>query len=175
MPNAQRIPESDRRPAAGPRSKTFDQPDLAIPETGVDPRTSPYAGLILRLSLGIVFIAHALAKLLVFTLPGTAAFFSANGFPGWTAYPVFAAELIGGAALIAGVYSRWVALALVPVLLGAITVHLPNGWTFQAAGGGWEYVAFLIAALFVQAALGDGAYALRSQSLSLSHRASGRA
>lgn len=133
---------------------------LHLARTAVDARTAPYAGLVLRVALGIVFIAHALLKLLVFTLPGTAAFFAAHGFPGWTAYPVFAAELLGGAALVAGVHARWVALALVPVLLGALTVHWPNGWSFTATDGGWEYVAFLIAALLAQAALGEGAHAL---------------
>lgn len=126
----------------------------------IDPRTAPYAALVLRVALGAVFIAHALLKLLVFTLPGTAQFFAAHGFPGWTAYPVFVAELIGGTLLVAGVYSRTVALLLIPVLAGAITVHWPNGWSFAANGGGWEYVAFLIGALGVQALLGDGAFAL---------------
>jgi putative oxidoreductase len=125
----------------------------------IDP-TAPYAALVLRAALGAVFIAHALLKLLVFTLPGTAQFFAAHGFPGWTAYPVFVMELIGGTLLIAGVYTRVVALALLPILAGAITVHWPNGWSFAAAGGGWEFVAFLIAALGAQALLGDGAFAL---------------
>ncbi|MBA3521681.1 MAG: DoxX family protein [Gemmatimonadales bacterium] len=127
----------------------------------LDPRTAPYAALGLRVALGVVFVAHALLKLLVFTLPGTADFFAAHGFPGWTAYPVFLTELLGGLALIAGLYTRRVALALVPVMAGAFTVHWPNGWSFTAAEGGWEYVAFLTAALLVQAALGDGAFALR--------------
>jgi putative oxidoreductase len=49
----------------------------------------------------------------------------------------------------------------VPVLLGALSVHLGNGWVFSAEGGGWEYPAFLAVASVVQALLGDGAYALR--------------
>lgn len=131
-----------------------------VAPVAVDPRTAPFAALILRVALGVVFMAHALLKLLVFTLPGTAAFFTAHGFPGWTAYPVFAAELLGGLALVAGVYVRWVALGLVPVVLGALTVHWPNGWVFTARDGGWEFVAFLLAALLAQAALGEGAYGL---------------
>ena len=127
----------------------------------IDPRTAPYAALLLRVSLGVMFIAHALLKVLVFTLPGTAQFFASVGFAGWLAYPIAAAELLGGALLIAGVYSRWVALALVPVLLGAASVHWSNGWLFTAQNGGWEYPVFLAAAGLVQALLGDGAYALR--------------
>jgi putative oxidoreductase len=126
----------------------------------IDTRTAPYAALLLRVSLGVMFIAHALLKILVFTLPGTAQFFDSVGFPGWAAYPVTAAELIGGVLLIAGVYARWVALALVPVLLGAAAVHWGNGWLFTAPKGGWEYPVFLAAAALVQALLGDGKYRL---------------
>ena len=48
----------------------------------IDTRTAPYAALVLRVSLGVMFIAHALLKILVFTLPGTAQFFDSVGFPG---------------------------------------------------------------------------------------------
>jgi putative oxidoreductase len=134
---------------------------LASTPAPLDATTGPYAAFLLRIALGVVFVAHALLKLLVYTLPGTAAFFAAHGFPAWSAYPVFAIELLGGAALIAGVYARWVSLALLPVMLGALTVLWPNGWVFNAPEGGWEFVAFLSAALLVQAAVGDGAWALR--------------
>jgi putative oxidoreductase len=127
----------------------------------IDPTTAPYAALVLRVSLGIMFIAHALLKVFVFTLPGTVGFFESVGFPGWLAYVTIAAELLGGALLILGIYARWVALALVPILLGALQVHLGNGWVFSAEGGGWEYPAFLAAASLVLALLGDGAYAPR--------------
>ncbi len=118
------------------------------------------AALLMRVSLGLMFLAHGLLKVFVFTLPGTAGFFASQGFPAWAAYPVTAFEMIGGVALLAGLYSRWVALAGIPVLAGALLVHLPNGWVFSATGGGWEYPAFLIAASVVTALLGDGAYAL---------------
>lgn len=120
-----------------------------------------YAALLLRLALGTLFIAHALLKLFVFTLPGTAQFFQSLGLPGALGYFTFAAELVGGALLIAGLQVRWVALALVPIMLGATWVHVGNGWLFSAAKGGWEYPAFWTVTLFVQALLGDGAYALR--------------
>ena len=126
----------------------------------VDARAVPYAALLLRVSLGIMFIAHALLKVFVFTLPGTAQFFGSVGFPAWMAYPVTGIELIGGVLLIAGVYTRWVALGLVPVLLGATSVHWVNGWLFTAPNGGWEYPMFLTVATLVQALLGDGRFAL---------------
>ena len=126
----------------------------------IETRTAPYAALLLRLSLGVMFIAHALLKVLVFTLPGTAQFFASVGFPASLAYVVTGAEFFGGLLLIAGLYTRWVSLALVPVLLGAASVHWGNGWLFTAPNGGWEYPVFLAAAALVQALLGDGKYAL---------------
>ncbi len=127
----------------------------------IDPSTAPYAALLLRVGLGVMFLTHSLyLKAVVFTLAGTAAFFASLGLPGALAYVVFAAETLGGLALIAGVGVRWVALALLPVLLGATWVHWPNGWLFTNPNGGWEYPAFLALAVLVQAMLGNGAYAL---------------
>jgi putative oxidoreductase len=120
-----------------------------------------YGAALLRISLGGMWIAHALLKLLVFTLPGTAQFFENVGFPGMLAYPVFAAELIGGVALVLGVYARQVSLALVPIMLAAASVHVSNGWVFTSPGGGWEYPAFLTLASVALWLLGDGALALR--------------
>lgn len=126
----------------------------------VDPRTTPYAALLLRLALGTMFVAHALLKVIVFTLPGTVQFFESLGLPAALAYATVAAELIGGALLILGIGTRWVAVALIPFLLGATWVHLGNGWLFSAPKGGWEYPVFLTIAAAVQALLGDGAFAL---------------
>jgi len=121
------------------------------------------AGLtLLRAALGIMWIAHAMLKLLVFTLPGTAQFFASVGFPGWMAYPVFALELAGGVALLLGVYARQAALLLVPVMAAAAWVHLPNGWVHTSAGGGWEYPVFLVVASIALWLSGDGAWALRT-------------
>jgi putative oxidoreductase len=107
-----------------------------------------------------MFIAHGILKIAVFTLPGTVAFFQSLGLPGFLAYATTFAELLGGAALIAGYQVRWVALALVPVLLGATWAHSGNGWLFTSANGGWEYPAFLSVAAAAQALLGAGALAL---------------
>lgn len=123
----------------------------------IEHQSAAYGTLVLRVALGSVMIAHALLKLFVFTLPGTAQFFEAHGFPGWSAYPVFGLELIGGTLLVSGFLTRWVALGLIPVMFGALMVHWANGWMFAAPGGGWEFIAFLIAALVAQAGLGDGA------------------
>ena len=127
----------------------------------INQRTAPYAALVLRVTLGAMFIAHSLVlKYFMYTLPGTAQFFESIGLPGALAYLTFWAELLGGIALVAGFATRWVSLALIPILLGATWVHLGNGWVFSGANGGWEYPVFLIAVSLVQSLLGDGAFAL---------------
>jgi len=118
------------------------------------------AALLNRLALGTMFLAHGLMKVFVFTVPGTVGFFQSVGFPGWTAYPVIVAEIAGGIALLLGVRTRQVSALLVPVLLGAASVHFGNGWVFSAPNGGWEYPVFLAVSAVVQVLLGDGAFAL---------------
>ncbi len=126
-----------------------------------DTTSTAYGALLLRVSLGVMFIAHSLVlKWMTFTLAGTAQYFESIGLPGPLAYVTFFAELIGGILLVLGVQSRWVALGLLPILAGATWVHLGNGWVFSAPGGGWEYPLYLIVLSVAQALLGDGAYAL---------------
>ncbi|HBR97375.1 MAG TPA: LysR family transcriptional regulator [Gammaproteobacteria bacterium] len=126
--------------------------------------TSAYGASILRTALGTMFIAHALLKILVFTPAGTAGFFASLGLPGFLAYPTIAAELVGGMLLLVGYQTRWVALALIPILVGSIVlVHGASGWQFSNEGGGWEYPLFLIAASLAQAFLGDGAFSLSAR------------
>ena len=84
----------------------------------IDARTAPYAALSLRLALGAMFIAHALLKVFVFTLPGTVQFFESVGLPGVLAYVTIAVELVGGVMLVLGIGTRWAAALLIPVLLG---------------------------------------------------------
>ena len=100
---------------------------------------------VLRISLGLMFIAHSvILKYFTFTLAGTAQYFQSIGLPGPLAYVVFALEAVGGVLLVLGIRSRWVALGLVPVLVGATWAHSGNGWVFSSANGGWEYPLFLI-------------------------------
>ena len=121
-----------------------------------------YSTLAFRLALGVVFLAHGLAKVLIYTVPGTVAFFESVGFPGVLAYPVIAVELVGGLSLIVGVGSRWAALALTPVALGAVVVHWGNGWVFSNENGGWEFPAMLAVVSVGYFLVGsDGALSLR--------------
>lgn len=128
----------------------------------IDARTAPYAAALIRITLGGLFLAHGGLKLFVFTPAGTAQFFASLGLPGALAYLVIAAEIAGGAALIAGVYARIVAVALIPVLLGAIVmVHGSAGFFFNNSNGGWEFPALWIVGLATVSLLGEGAFALR--------------
>lgn len=127
-----------------------------------------YGVLLLRVSLGAMFLAHGLLlKVVTFGLAGTAGFFVSLGLPAALAYLTVFAEILGGILLILGVQTRWVSLALLPILLGAFWVHAGNGWVFSAPNGGWEYPAYLAVLAVAQALLGDGAHAL-SPSRSLS-------
>lgn len=124
--------------------------------SGLNVRTVSYAMLLLRVALASMWISHALLKVFVFTMPGTVQFFESVGLPGVLAYLVVAAELVGGAAILVGIYGRYASLLLTPILLTATWVHLPNGWVFTKPGGGWEYPLFLAVASLVHAVIGDG-------------------
>jgi putative oxidoreductase len=111
--------------------------------TQVDP--SRAGATLLRVALGVMFIAHSVVlKYFTFTLAGTAQYFASIGLPAFLAYVVFALEAVGGVLLVLGIRTRWVALGLVPVLIGATWAHVGNGWVFNAPNGGWEYPVFLI-------------------------------
>ena len=122
---------------------------------------SAHAAFLLRAALGVMFLAHGLTKVLVFTIPGTVGFFNSIGYPGWLAYLVILGEVGGGLLLVLGVYTRWVALANIVILLGTLPVHWANGWMFANTNGGWEYSVFLIVVSVSVALLGDGKFALR--------------
>ncbi len=122
---------------------------------------APYGATLLRISLGVMWLAHGMFKLLVFGVAGTAGFLPTVGFPAWTAAPLIGAEILAGALILLGLHGRAVSLAMIPVMMGAASVHIGNGWVFSASGGGWEYPVFLIVASAAHFAIGDGAFTLR--------------
>jgi len=125
---------------------------------------APVGATLLRWGLGVLFLVHGLTKLLVFTPAGTAAYFHSLGLPGALGYVALVLELTLAAALLLGVYARWVGLLGVPLLLGTIvSVHGANGFSFANAGGGWEYPAFWALALLVLFCIGDGKWTLASR------------
>lgn len=120
-----------------------------------------YGAFIIRVSLGVVLLAHGLLKLLVFTIPGTIGYFESLGLPAIAAYLVIFGELAGGAALVLGLYSRLAAALSLPILIGSVWAHIGNGWLFSAPNGGWEFPVLLVALAVAVTVQGGGAFALR--------------
>ncbi|NKE45120.1 DoxX family protein [Roseomonas frigidaquae] len=128
----------------------------------LDPRTTtPYAALLLRVSMGVLFLAHGLLlKIMTFGFAGTMGFFGSLGYPPVLGAVVAVAETLAGIALILGIWVRPVSLLLLPIMIGATIQHMGNPWIFSAPGGGWEFPAFWTVLLLVQAGLGAGAHAV---------------
>jgi len=131
----------------------------------IDAGRAPYGALLLRVSMGALFILHGLyLKAMVFGMAGAGKYFASLGLPDWFAWVVVAYETLGGLALIFGVYTRWVAVFLgIHLLFAAYLGHAGNGWMFTAKGGGYEYPLFWAIVCFALALVGDGAYALKTR------------
>ncbi|MCK8462893.1 DoxX family protein [Aliiroseovarius sp. S1339] len=124
--------------------------------------TNPnYGAFITRVSLGGILLAHGLLKLLVFTIPGTVGYFESLGLPAIAAYLTIFAEIVGGTAIILGLYTRLAALLSLPLLIGSVWAHAGNGWLFSAPNGGWEFPVLLVLLAVAVALQGAGAFALR--------------
>jgi putative oxidoreductase len=136
----------------------------------IDHKWAPYGALLLRVSMGVLFILHGFyLKYFVFTMAGAGKFFGSLGLPEWFAWVVMLYETIGGLALILGVYTRWVALFLgVHLLFAAYLGHAANGWLFSNKDGGYEYPLFWAIACFALALVGDGAHAVKPTGLARS-------
>lgn len=121
--------------------------------------------LVLRLVLGVIFVAHGAQKLFGSFggpgLKGTAGFFEQLGIR--PAYPmavvVGAIEFFGGILAALGFLMPVVAVGLISVMIGAIlTVHLRHG--FFAQSGGYEFNLALIGIALALLLAGAGSYSL---------------
>lgn len=120
--------------------------------------------LVLRLALGLVLIGHACQKLFGWFsgpgLAGTAAWFDLSGYRPGRAMALLAGacELIGGAALVAGVSTPVAAAVVLGVMLAAAAVHAPHG--LWARNGGFELPALYALAAVALAWTGAGDYSV---------------
>ena len=115
---------------------------------------------VLRIVLGIIFLAHGSQKLFVFGLGGVTGAFTRMGVPlaTVTAPLVAAVEFLGGLVLIVGLFTRVAALLLAIDMLGAILLVKLKGGFF--GGNGFEYELSLLAASAALTFAGPGAFAL---------------
>lgn len=122
-------------------------------------RTASYAALLLRVTLGLMFIAHLYWKFEI--LPGGLhtwwSGFASNGYPFFVPWYVISAEFAGAMLLIPGIHTRWVSLYILPMMLGAAQFWLMRrGFYFTAAGAELPILWSIL--LIIQALLGSGPY-----------------
>ncbi|MDO8476899.1 MAG: DoxX family membrane protein [Candidatus Rokubacteria bacterium] len=124
----------------------------------------PYGALVLRVVLGVVYIAHAYLALVVMGLAKAVEYQRAMHIPlpEIGVWYLIVAHGLGGILLILGLLVRWAALANIPVIAGALWfVHLQQGFFIFGSKIGYEYVLVLLGATIAQALLGAGAFTLR--------------
>jgi putative oxidoreductase len=125
---------------------------------------APMAGwgmLPLRIAVGLVFIVHGAQKLFVNGFGGVAGYFQTLGIPApmLAAVVVTLVELLGGIALVLGLFTRWAALLLaIDMLVALFVVHLPKGFFISA--GGYEFVLTLLGACLTLLLVGPGEAAI---------------
>jgi putative oxidoreductase len=137
--------------------------NLRTPAAMRDPGrvNAPYPALVLRVTLGLMFITHLYWKFEI--LPGGLdrwwSGLAANGYPGFVTWYVISAEFAGALLSIPGIYTRWVRLYTLPMMLGAAQFWLVRkGFYFTAAGAELPVIWSIM--LVLQAMLGDGPYAV---------------
>lgn len=126
----------------------------------LDQRTAPYAALLLRVTLGVLFIAHLYFKVAVRGFDAWWDNLVTQGYPTFVIVYVVIAETAAAVLLIPGIMTRWISLLALPLMIGAAHYWLVRtGFFFTVSGAEMPIVWSL--ALIVQALLGDGAYAVK--------------
>lgn len=129
-----------------------------------------YGITLLRLVLGVIYVMHGYLGLVVLGAGALGGYVIRMGYP--SAYaPALAwyailAHTVGGLFLILGLWTRWVALAQVPIMASAVfLLHLRQGFFMKgiildAAAGGYEFSLVVLVATLALVLLGGGALAL---------------
>jgi putative oxidoreductase len=132
----------------------------------IDQRTAPYAALLLRVSLGTLFIAHLYWKFQILDggLNKWWGNFASNAYPAFVPWYCISAEFVGALLLIPGIYTRWTCLYTLPLIAGAAHFWaVRKGFYFTGAGSELPIVWSIM--LVVQTLLGDGAFAVVGSAL----------
>ena len=132
-----------------------------------------WAGLILRLTLGLVIFPHGAQKLLGwyggYGFDGTLGFFTGKmGLPWLIAFLIIMGESFGSLGLLVGFLTRFSAASIGVIMLGAITlVHWPNGffmnWFGKQAGEGYEYHMLVLGISIALTVIGAGRWSVDQQ------------
>ncbi len=121
----------------------------------------PVAATLVRVVVGVMFLMHVSGKFNAGAATVAANVFAKNGIEPalmWV-YVVMFLEVVGGACLIVGLFTRFFAAALaIEMLIALLFVHLARG--YAAGGGGYEYVLLIGAVCFTLAIRGGGPYSL---------------
>ena len=120
---------------------------------------------ILRLAVGAVFIMHGYSAWAVLGPAAAGGFITRMGFPPALSAPLawylVLAHLAGGILIVVGLWTRWAALANVPIMASAVfAFHLKQGFFLRASGAsvsGYEYALTVLAAAVALVLLGSGA------------------
>ena len=116
---------------------------------------------LVRVVVGVMFLVHVSGKFKIGAGAVAANILAKNGIEPslvW-AYIIIALELIGGACLVVGLFTRFFGAALaIEMLIALIAVHLPKG--YAAGAGGYEYVLLIGACCFLIALRGGGPYSV---------------
>ena len=139
---------------------TSSEPRLIFPGlAGFYASMLPVAATLVRIVVGIMFLMHVTGKFKVGAAAVAANVMAKNGLePAMTfAYAAIVLEVVGGACLVVGLFTRFFAAALgIEMAIALLAVHLSKG--YAAGGGGYEYVLLIGAALFAIAMRGGGPY-----------------
>jgi len=108
------------------------------------------AALILRVTLGVLFLIHGIVKFQG-GIENIVGWFDSIGLPGFMAYGVASLEIIGGIAIIIGLATRFFAVLFALLMIGAtLKVKLSVGLLGNGQMAGYELdLAFLAIAFFL--------------------------
>ncbi len=124
------------------------------------PATANAGVAVLRIVTGIVFAMHGYQKFFQMGVPGVTGYFGSLGVPAphFFAILVSSLELIGGIALVLGLFTRVIAIPLIIDMMTAIVLfHAKNGFFVPK---GIEFVLMLMTSCIALALAGPGAFSI---------------